>query len=181
MTVEWRRFFDVAGAGDGALQHSRAIDAKLADPLAALPPSVASHPASLIARNLTRGARLSLPSGQVVARHMGVPVLTEDELGLTGPAPLWYYVLKESEVRTGGAHLGEVGGLIVAEVFLGLLEKDPSSYLRNDPLFRPFLGATAGEFGMPDLITVAGHGLGVIAPPPRPPAPPVPAPPAPPV
>jgi Animal haem peroxidase len=173
-TIEWRRFFDVAGAGDGALQHSRLIDSKLADPLAALPPSVASSPDSLIVRNLTRGARLGLPSGQAVARHLGLPVLTEDELGLTGEVPLWYYLLKEAEVRTGGAHLGEVGGLIVAEVFLGLLEKDPSSYLRNDPLFRPFLGAQEGVFTMPDLITVAGHGLGVIAPPPRPPAPPAP-------
>jgi Animal haem peroxidase len=167
-TVEWRRFFEVAGAGDGALQLSRLIDAKLADPLAALPPSVASNPASLIVRNLTRGARLCLPSGQAVARHLQLPVLGEDELGLSGPAPLWYYVLKESEVRAGGRHLGPVGGLIVAEVFLGLLEKDPSSYLRNDPAFRPFLGATAGTFTMPDLITVAGHGLDVVAGAPRP-------------
>ena len=30
-TIEWRRFFEVDGAGDGALQHSRLIDAKLAD------------------------------------------------------------------------------------------------------------------------------------------------------
>jgi hypothetical protein len=162
-TVEWRRFFDVAGDGDGALQHSRLIDAKLSDPLAALPPSVARHPSSLIERNLLRGARLCLPSGQAVARHLGVDVLDETELGLTGPAPLWYYILKESEVRAGGRHLGAVGGRIVAEVFLGLLEKDPSSYLRNDPAFRPFLGATDGSFTMPDLITVAGHGLGVIS------------------
>jgi hypothetical protein len=162
-TVEWRRFFDVAGEGDGALQPSRLIDSKLADPLAALPPSVASNPESLIARNLIRGVRLSLPSGQAVARHMGIPVLTESELGLSGPAPLWYYILKESEVRAGGRHLGEVGGLIVAEVFLGLLEKDPSSYLRNDPAFRPFLGPVPGTFGMPELITVAQHGLGVIS------------------
>ena len=161
-TVEWRRFFEVAGEGDGPLQQSRRIDTKLADPLAALPPSVASHPDSLIVRNLTRGARLNLPSGQAVARHMGVPVLAEDELGLHGPAPLWYYLLKEAEVRAGGRHLGEAGGRIVAEVFLGLLEKDPSSYLRNDPAFRPFLGPVEGTFGMPELITVAGHGLGVI-------------------
>jgi hypothetical protein len=161
-TVEWRRFFEVDGAGDGGLQHSRLIDAKLADPLAALPPSVASNPDSLIVRNLTRGARLCLPSGQAVARHMGVPVLAEDELGLAGPAPLWYYLLKEAEVRAGGRHLGEAGGRIVAEVFLGLLEKDPSSYLRLDPGFRPFLGPVEGTFGMPELIAVAGHGLGVI-------------------
>jgi hypothetical protein len=155
-TVEWRRFFDVDGDGDGALQHSRPIDSHLADPLTELPPEVASNPSSLTMRNLVRGARLGLPSGQAVARHVGARVLTADELGLRGPAPLWFYLLKEAEVRAGGAHLGPVGGRIVAEVFLGLLEKDPSSYLRNEPGFRP-----EGTFGMPELITRSGHGLAV--------------------
>jgi len=161
-TVEWRRFFEVAGAGDGELQPSRLIDTKLADPLAKLPPSVATDPDSLALRNLIRGARMGLPSGQAVARHVGADVLDADELGLTGPAPLWYYLLKEAEVRAGGRHLGPVGGRIVAEVFLGLLEKDPSSYLRNEPAFRPFLGTTDGVFDMPDLITVSAHGLEVV-------------------
>jgi hypothetical protein len=95
---------------------------------------------------------------------MGASVLTDEELGLPGggPAPLWYYVLKEAEVRADGRSLGPVGGRIVAEVFLGLLEKDPSSYLRNDPSWRPFLGED-GDFTMPDLIRVAGHGLDRIA------------------
>ena len=71
---------------------------------------------------------------------MGADVLTDAELGLPRrPAPLWYYMLKESEVHAGGRHLGQVGGRIVAEVFLGLLEKDPSSYLRNEPRWTPFL------------------------------------------
>jgi hypothetical protein len=171
-TIEWARFFEVDGAGKEGLQHSRLIDGRLADPLAALPPEIASNPASLIARNLTRGARLLLPAGQDVAARMGPDVLSETELGLPGggPAPLWYYVLKEAEVRAGGRHLGPVGGRIVAEVFLGLLEKDPSSYLRNEPGWRPFL-AGGDDFTMPDLITFTGHGLGVTTlPAPPPPA-----------
>jgi hypothetical protein len=40
-----------------------------------------------------------------------------------GPAPLWYYILKEAQVQGGGHHLAQVGGRIVAEVFLGLLER----------------------------------------------------------
>jgi hypothetical protein len=170
-TIEWARFFEVEGAGSAARQQSRLIDTKLADPLKALPPEIAGNRPSLIDRNLTRGARLLLPSGQDVAQHMGEDVLTDAELGLGGgPAPLWYYVLQEAAVRAGGRHLGPVGGRIVAEVFLGLLQEDPSSYLRNEPGWRPFL-AGGDDFSMPDLITFTGHGLGVTTLP-APPAPP---------
>jgi hypothetical protein len=46
----------------------------------------------------------------------------------------------------------------VAEVFVGLLESDPDSYLNEQPDFVPTLGATAGQFGMIDLLTFAGVG-----------------------
>ena len=173
-TIEWARFFEVDGAGADGMQLTRKIDTRLADPLKALPPEIGGDRPSLIDRNLTRGARMLLPSGQDVAARMGADVLDDDELDLpgNGPAPLWFYVLREAEVRAGGLHLGEVGGRIVAEVFLGLMEADPSSYLRNDPDWRPFLpAATAGEFTMPDLIAFTGHGLEVTDLPGRPPAP----------
>lgn len=163
-TIEWKRFFEVDGAGDGALQPSRLIDAKLANPLANLPVEIGGNRPSLIDRNLTRGARLALPSGQDVAAAMGEAALSDTDLGLPGggPAPLWFYILREAAVQAGGQHLGAVGGRIVAEVFLGILAKDPSSYLRNDPTWRPTLPSkVAGEFTMGDLITVSGHGLGV--------------------
>jgi hypothetical protein len=163
-TIEWARFFEVDGAGKDELQPSRLIDAKLADPLQALPPEIGGERPSLIDRNLTRSARLLLPSGQDVAWYMGAEVLSDADLGLPGggPAPLWYYVLKEAQVQAGGRHLGQVGGRIVAEVFLGLLEKDPSSYLRNEPHWTPFLPSVVkGDFTMGDLIAFTGHGLGV--------------------
>ena len=96
---------------------------------------------------------------------MGMTVLTDAELALPdgGPAPLWYYLLKEAELQANGEHLGEVGGRIVAEVLLGLLEKDPSSYLRNQPNWKPFLPAvTSGDFTIRDLITFSGHGLSTV-------------------
>ncbi len=159
-TIEWARFFEVEGAGGDALQLSRHIDTRLANPLKALPPEIAGDVPSLTFRNLVRGARLLLPSGQAVAARMGLTRLTEDELGLGGrPAPLWYYVLREASVQAGGEHLGEVGGTIVGEVFLGLLAADPSSWLRNEPGWRPFLG-DGDDFDMPALLRVAGHGLG---------------------
>jgi hypothetical protein len=162
-TIEWARFVEVDGAGSDALQLTRRIDTHLAPPLTALPPEIGGTRPSLIDRNLTRGARLLLPSGQDVARHMGFTPLDDDELGIGGgPAPLWLYVLKEAEVRNDGVHLGETGGRIVAEVFLGLLEKDPSSYLRNDPGWRPHLpAATEGDFTFADLVAFTGHGLDV--------------------
>jgi hypothetical protein len=161
-TIEWARFFEVDGAGKEERQQTRLIDSLLARPLIQLPPEIAGSRPSLIERNLTRGARLLLPSGQDVAEHMGVTALSDADLGLPGggPAPLWYYVLREAKVQAKGRHLGEAGGRIVAEVLLGLLEKDPSSYLRNRPRWKPFLpAAKAGTFTMPDLIKFTGHGL----------------------
>jgi hypothetical protein len=162
-TIEWARFFEVAGAGDNERQQTRLIDTRLAGPLMQLPPDVGGDRPSLVIRNLMRGARLLLPSGQDVAAHMGITPLSDAELGLPGggPAPLWYYVLKEADMQANGRHLGEVGGRIVAEVLLGLLEADPSSYLRLQPTWKPFLpAATTGDFTMGDLIVFSGHGLG---------------------
>ena len=161
-TIEWARFFEVDGAGSAEQQQTRLIDTKLADPLEALPPEIGGSTPSLILRNLTRAARLLLPSGQDVASRMGADVLSDAELGLPGggPAPLWYYILREATVQANGEHLGEVGGRIVAEVFLGLMREDQSSYLRNQPGWKPFLpSATTDDFTMPDLLAFTGHGL----------------------
>jgi hypothetical protein len=94
---------------------------------------------------------------------VGETALTTKELGLEetgyrGPAPLWYYVLKEAEVREEGRHLGPVGGHIIAEILLGLLKGDPLSFV-NVELgvgWRPHLpSAEAGQFTMADLVRFA--------------------------
>ena len=95
---------------------------------------------------------------------MGAPVLSDADLAELGPispafvrsTPLWYYVLKEAEVFENGAHLGPVGGRLVAEVFVGLLQADPESFLNRQPGFTPSLGTRAGEFRMIDFLTFAG-------------------------
>jgi hypothetical protein len=50
-----------------------------------------------------------------------------------------------------------VGGRIVAEVLVGLLQRDPTSYLRQDPSFRPVppMAAADGRFAMQDLLRFA--------------------------
>ena len=72
--------------------------------------------------------------------------------------PLWYYVLKEAQLAAGGQTLGPVGGRIVAEVLIGLMQSDRASWLHGQPQWRPTLPsrAGAGEFDMVDLLTLAG-------------------------
>ena len=108
------------------------------------------YPAQLAVRTLLRGAGLHLPSGQTVARAFGQAVLTdfdlernadgeESEQGqilrdahLLDQTPLWYYILKESELLENGNRLGPTGSYLVAETIHGALRSDPQSYL-NQP------------------------------------------------
>lgn len=163
MIVDWSWFFDIPG--EHAPQPSRKIVTSLTHALIDLPEQIVGHTQipehhSLASRDLQRGAALGLPSGEAVARRMGVESLTEEECALyasgwVGETPLWYYVLKEAEVHAGGERLGKVGGRIVAEVLLGLLEADPSSY-KAEPGWRPVLPASqSGTFTMADLLLFA--------------------------
>ena len=57
--------------------------------------------------------------------------------GWNGEAPLWFYILKEAEIVGKGREMGPVGGRIIAEVLVGLLQKDPNSYLYLQPTWKP--------------------------------------------
>jgi hypothetical protein len=63
-------------------------------------------------------------------------------------------------VREGGRRLGPVGGRIVGEVFIGLLQMDRESYLSRNPWWKPTLprmdGSASGEFRMIDFLAFAG-------------------------
>jgi Animal haem peroxidase len=155
---QWKYFFDLEPTF--APQHSYKIDTRLSTPLGTLPGQ--PDMANLAERNLVRGLRLGLPSGQNVARAMGIQPLSDSDLGLgergapdfDGDAPLWFYVLREAELLASSRHLGPVGGRIVAEVFIGLLMGDPLSWLNIEPDWQPPL-ARNGKFGMPELIRFA--------------------------
>jgi hypothetical protein len=176
--VGWQTFFNFGSiarpTGGGVLgddmRPNKQIDTKISTPLFNLPlGAIASGqpPTALPQRNLLRQITWSLPSGQSIARAMGVESLTPDQLdelkpfklNLEASTPLWYYVLKEAEVMAGGFHLGPVGGRIVAEVILGLLQLDRDSYLWS-PHWRPTLPTTsqtaAHDFRMIDFLTFAG-------------------------
>jgi hypothetical protein len=165
LKIDFARFFEIPGAATPPLNRSRLMDTKLSAALfhlpvpQVIPPQPAPPIVSLAERNLLRGKRLGLPAGQDVARAMGVAPISNAELGLDeagwgGKAPLWFYILAEAERQQGGRRLGEVGGRIVAEVILGILDADHDSYLHAQPAWRP--AAPSGEFRMGDLLKAAG-------------------------
>jgi hypothetical protein len=151
-TVQWKHLFST---GDGTPQLARRIDTRLAEPLRKLPPLVDNARRSLGLLNMMRGRALQLPSGQAVAGAMGTAV-DDAQLRLKGETPLWFYLLREAEVLSDGRRLGPTGGRIVAEVLVGLLKGDPSSFLRQQPAWRPELpSAEPGHFTMVDLLRFA--------------------------
>jgi Animal haem peroxidase len=163
--LDWRYFFEIDT--EVAPQASKKIDTHLTHALIALPESVVGvtpmpEYASLAVRDLLRAHAIDLPSGEAIARAMGVAPLTEDEVGLTahgwrGETPLWYYVLREAEVQHNGEWLGDVGGRIVTEVLVGLIDGDPSSYRNAEQEWRPSLpAATPGDYTITDLLRLAG-------------------------
>ncbi len=159
--IDWAYFFNLDE--NHPPQASKRIDTRLAHALINLPTSVVGETTipeehSLAYRDLERGRALALPSGEAVARAMGVPPLTKEEIdlpldGWRGETPLWYYILKEAEVRHHGEQLGEVGGRIVAEVLLSLIASDSTSYMQSETEWQPTVaGRVPGTFTLADLL-----------------------------
>ena len=153
------------------MRPNKLIDTRLSTPLFNLPrvtiPGVGG-PTSLPQRNLLRHFTWELPSGQRIAREMNAPSLSRGDLAelqpyghdLDSSTPLWYYILKEAEVMEDGRRLGLVGGRIVGEVIIGLLQLSSRSFLASNPRWRPTLptrnGRVTGDFRMVDFLTFAG-------------------------
>ena len=166
--VDWQTFFKF---DNDNFRPNKKIDTKLSSPLFLLPGSrgiaVPGLPGdgvqSLASRNLMRHVNFGIPSGQAIARVMGVRALTPAQLAELAPldmdrsTPLWYYLLKEAEVFENGLRMGPVGSRIVGEVFIGLLKADRDSYLSVNRNWKPTLpSAKAGDFEITDLLKFAG-------------------------
>jgi Animal haem peroxidase len=174
--VGWETFFDFGllevGSKAPAVKRNKLIDARISTPIFLLPTQTIAgfehgQPISLPARNLLRNVTWSLPSGQSIARKIGADPLDPSELSqfpsafrLNRSTPLWAYCLQEAFVRAGGLTLGPVGGAIVGEVIIGLLELDRNAYLNADRGWKPTLpqrnGQVTGDFRMVDFLTFAG-------------------------
>ena len=192
LAIDWKFFFDIGQTRKiGVPQVAYKMDGSLVHPLSLLPPGSINGlgPIVLSDRNLLRGLQFGLPSGQDVARAMGIAPLPNDQIligkatgdaadakkitdidpMLAGKTPLWTYVLAESlatsyPVRDGKIsgellhpyRLGPVGGRIIAETFVGLIQNDANSVI-NASGFRPNVRytTTLGKFGFADIVRVA--------------------------
>ena len=163
--VDMNYFFHTSEAKS---QPSKVIDTTMSDSLFDLPQGVIQRGSddrrnSLAVRNLLRGHAFGLPSGQSVARAMSVPVVPPEAFPDIGnelacfreETPLWFYILQEGAVMGGGRHLGPVGGRIVAEVLVGLLEGDRQSFVFSWPEWVPDL-PPHHNFRMVNLLEYAG-------------------------
>ena len=151
--VEWSTMFDCDPADPA--QRTDKLDTKMPSDLLNLP-FIRKGEKSLATRNLNRGQSFLIPSGENVAECIGVE---HDDLNkvkahiknlapnvdLSNGIPLWFYILAEAECmgrldldgNKPGEGLGEVGGTIVAETLIGLIEKDSSSFLSKDRSWTP--------------------------------------------
>jgi hypothetical protein len=169
LVMEWKNILPVDPAFPA--RKPRKLDTQLSIPLANLPGSVVPPPdptVHLAVRNTLRGKRVGLASGQQIAKAMRVTPLSNTTLGLNGlgndpgwggQAPLWYYILREAELSPYNAErLGPVGGRIMAEVLVGLLQRDPNSYLYLNAAWKPAppIAPTSGQFTFVDLLKYAG-------------------------
>jgi hypothetical protein len=208
--IDWGRFIDIGSPrayGDDPdkvktatadmkerLQFAYRIDTSVVTPLSVLPAAVASDkPPSLAQRNLLRGFELGLPTGQSVAKAMGVTPLKDDEIiigkavdspgdgdvlgpisklpqlsAFKGKCPLWTYILAEAAAKKvtvsipvappteiSTPQLGDVGGRIVAEVFLGMLFGDNDAFLSSDPEWTPDIESAKDQFALRDIVAYA--------------------------
>jgi hypothetical protein len=161
--IDWQTFFNL---GDGRVRPNKKIDTILSSALFDLPGIPGMEPQSLATRNLIRHLTFRIPSGQSVAKAMGEKVLEPNDFkdlkpfALDQRTPLWFYILREAEVDGFGTgrHLGPVGGRIVAEVLIGLMQGDSESYLRQDPGWVATLPTLdpSGNFKITDLLRFAG-------------------------
>ena len=104
-----------------------------------------------------RGEVYGLPSGEDLARRLGVePIAVEETRQFDFPGtPLWFYVLREAEVCNNGEFLGPVGSRILGECFMTIMQHDDWSYLKLHPRWTPTLGREVGKFDFVDLICFA--------------------------
>jgi Animal haem peroxidase len=189
--VEWGTFFDGLPTS-GPQASSNFIDTSVSIAMHGLSPGTvrlanaleAVDPSNLPVRTLLRGARARIASGQEIAdalvshgRIKSGDKLTTSEVasdtadlsgsvlkknGLHKNTPLFYYILKEAELKGAGLTLGPVGSHIVSEVIQGALESDPDSYMAvagsnwQLPIWRFPSGAQAPVHSLIGIIRLVG-------------------------
>ena len=137
------------------MRNAKRLDTTISSPLFDLPlatiPGQELTITSLPQRNFQRHLTWSLPSGQAIAKEIGVAPLTSTEfqrdvrdLDRDKSTPLRIYIPEGSVVREQGSRLGDVRSTIVGEVFVQILKSDGNSYLAASPDWRPTLPDRSG-------------------------------------
>ena len=159
LIIDFDNFFAELPQDSGPLLIGRAIDTKISASLFELPiPGAEGGGSNVLGfRNLLRAKFYDMPSFESVAKAMGIPPLIDPATGMKVPplfdegTPLWFGILREAELTSGGAELGPVGGGIVAEVFVDLL-RDSGKHQRTPPKLPDISG---GDFRIGDLLVAA--------------------------
>jgi hypothetical protein len=194
--IDWQRFIDL-GLRTGPetdtdrVQRAYKIDTSIVFPLGHLPKSVAGDEAvadprkvNLGFRNLLRGQILLLPSGQDVAKKMGVEPLPDDKIILhaandgsketdgddgadaktivdispsfNGKCPLWVYILAESRRNfyVDGRACLGEVGGRIVGEVFLALLKQDPDSIVNNPEWKPMQGSIP-SFGLADILKTA--------------------------
>jgi hypothetical protein len=157
--IDWKFLVPSSTSGLGQAQPSYKIDGSLTNSLSLLPlPTTGIGPANLATRNLLRGQQIGLPSGQDVARAMGLTPLRDDQIlvgkasgdaadavaitsvssAFAGKAPLWSYILAESVASAYPISGGTITGPRKAPLRLGpvggrIVTETIAGLLASDP------------------------------------------------
>lgn len=159
------------------LNFSRLIAPSITDNMANIPE--APQPPNIAYLNLFRGLQNKLPSGQELARAMKVPYTDFNErpsflsdnksadqfflslltrLGdfpkrLLSNTPAWAYILYEAFYFQKGLRLGPVASRIIAEVIVGLIQADKTSFMYQENWVpKDHKGCPKDDFTMADLL-----------------------------
>lgn len=167
--IDWSKFFR-SPQHPTSENPARRIDTHLTPELGNLRDfqglPIPSLMARLATRNLRRGYYLGLPTGQAVAKFLGVAELDSQTLlatvptqlkaiitaaGLDKRTPLWFYVLAEAGNPTSpnGNHLGRVGSRIVSETIWNAVRFSRDSVLADPPSAAEL---ATGEFDLKGII-----------------------------
>ena len=169
--IDWRRFYEFSPESPNPdLNTARAIGETLVEAINPLTDKLCdqgSATGNLAMRMLRLGRQHQLASGQTVVdilneRGMMLRKLDAEQLDtgsdqLNQDTPLWYYILRESQVQQNGQRLGEVGSWLIADTFKKLIFESPNCVL-NDTRFAPHPDVLNGRktVTMPGIIEFSG-------------------------
>jgi len=179
--IDWRHFYDFREFDypQTTINMAKKIDTEFSFHLESIPhyphKTTDVRLRALAVRNLRRAFELKLPTGEEMAEHLQLnhdEILTDAHFKsgkqghlfqdsiLKGKTPLWYYILRESELEAenGNSYLGPIGGRIVAGTIIEIIRNSRYSIIRDEQ-WRPTFGrmTTAGvrRFEMVDLLQSA--------------------------